>query len=77
MSDLESIKKWKSELVKIDSYNIFYHPDAPDKPYYKVKVGKFCKHKRYFVKSLNEHKYITYQKKNEITLFEVGTYKII
>jgi hypothetical protein len=75
--DVESVKKWISELVKIDGYNIYYHPENIDRPYYKVKVGKFYNHKRYYVKTLNEQKYITYQKKNEITLFEVGTYKII
>ena len=76
-SDLDSIIKWKNELVKIDSYNIYYHPETPDKPYYKVKVGKFYKHKRYYVKTLNDTKYITYKKKNDVVLFEVGTYKTL
>ena len=46
---LKNVTKWKSELVKLGSRNIFVHPDNPWKPYYVIKEGKWFKHKPYTV----------------------------
>jgi hypothetical protein len=47
--DVDSVIKWKAELIKIPAKNIYVHPDNLIRPYYIVKVGKFPKYKPYAV----------------------------
>jgi len=40
---VDKVKKWRSELVRYQDFNVYYHPDKPEKPYRKKFVNGYFK----------------------------------
>ena len=39
----ERVKKWRTELKRFKDFNVYYHPDKPEKPYRKKFVNGYFK----------------------------------
>lgn len=59
---IAEVSKWRSELVKFDDFNVYYHPNKPFLPYRKTYLNGYVKMVRW---SIIENTFIRCMKDNE------------
>ena len=75
MRYIENAKKWRSELVRYNDFNVYYHPDKPTLPYRRTYQNGYVKMVRW---NVNEDGKFSVLKDNErytLSIFDIETGK--